>query len=142
MLVEKLALTYLRMQRCARAEAEYHILIWRERTDSTWDYGVVGTGLDGEPYTFRSDKFEALATLFGRYDTALTNQWVRLLHELERLERMRKGEAVPPPTVGDLAVHAGVVGLVERPDCETNRISPKSLQAGQLRPEEKGAHCS
>jgi len=42
----------------------------------------------------------------------------------------------------EVAVHAGVVGLVERPDCETNLISPKSLQAGQLRPEEKGAHCS
>jgi hypothetical protein len=30
MLVEKIALTYLRMQRCARAEAEFHIETWRE----------------------------------------------------------------------------------------------------------------
>jgi hypothetical protein len=30
MLVEKLALTYLRMQRCARAKAEYHVQTWEE----------------------------------------------------------------------------------------------------------------
>ena len=30
MLVEKLALTWLRMQRCARAEAEYHSQTWEE----------------------------------------------------------------------------------------------------------------
>ena len=30
MLVEKIALTYLRMQRCARAEAEFHVQTWEE----------------------------------------------------------------------------------------------------------------
>jgi hypothetical protein len=120
MLVEKLALTYLRMQRCARAEAEYHISIWREQTDPYRHSATVATRPGGEPCTFRDYKFEALATLFGRYDTALTNQCIRLLHEIERLQRMRKGEGVPPPIVGDLAVHVEGAGLVAMPDYETN----------------------
>jgi len=41
MLVEKLALTYLRMQRCARAEAEFHVAAWEEPNESLdryeWD---------------------------------------------------------------------------------------------------------
>ena len=34
MLVEKLALTYLRMQRCARTEAEFHVQTWEEPNES------------------------------------------------------------------------------------------------------------
>jgi hypothetical protein len=61
MLVEKLALTYLRMQRCARAEAE----------------------LEGCVKTWR------MVELIGLYDGRLTNQFLKLLHEIQRQQRLR-----------------------------------------------------
>ncbi len=48
--------------------------------------------------------------LFGRYNTTLTNQVVKLLHELERLRRMRTGEGVPPPIAADVTFSADEAG--------------------------------
>jgi hypothetical protein len=61
MLVEKLALTYLRMQRCARAEAELEVYV------KTW----------------------RMVELIGLYDGRLTNQFLKLLHEIQRQQRLR-----------------------------------------------------
>lgn len=41
--------------------------------------------------------------LFLRYETAIERQWYRAMSELERLQRQRKGEAVPPPLSVDLS---------------------------------------
>ena len=43
---------------------------------------------------------------FGHCNTTLTNQTVKLLHELERLRRMRAGEGVPAPMTADVTVSA------------------------------------
>ncbi|NQT21145.1 MAG: hypothetical protein HQ592_15665, partial [Planctomycetes bacterium] len=42
--------------------------------------------------------------LIGRYDTALTNQMVKLMHEIERLQRIRAGEKVAPPLTADISL--------------------------------------
>jgi hypothetical protein len=65
MLVEKIALTWLRIQRCARAEGEYHISISQT------------------PNPMK---------LIDLYDNRLTNQFLKLLHEVERLQGIRKSE--------------------------------------------------
>ena len=104
MLVEKLAVTYLQLQRCVRAEARYHEWTWEpyQRKDS-------GGGKRPEPDTapyFRARFFERSVELFARYDTTLTNRLAQLLHEVERTQRMRAGEGVLAPIVAEVSVHA------------------------------------
>jgi len=41
---------------------------------------------------------------FARYKTAAVNLIFKTQHELERLTRMRQGECLPPPTVGDVNI--------------------------------------
>ena len=45
MLVEKLAQTYLRLQRCSRAEAEWHLMVWEESIEPLPE-GSPGTWFD------------------------------------------------------------------------------------------------
>ncbi len=97
-LVEKLAVCYLRLQRCARAEAEYHHATWtpvppkkRRRCLNPGSY-------------FKSGPFSRIVKLVQRYDTSITNQFLRVLHELERLQRIRRGDNVSPPVTADVHV--------------------------------------
>jgi len=107
MLVEKLALTYLQLQRCARAEAEYHIRAWEEKDLlMPFDEQRLKKRRDrGErAMPFDADAFARLVELIGLYDMRLTNQFLKLLHEIERLQRLRAGEKVLPPVVADVTV--------------------------------------
>ena len=107
MLVEKLALTYLQLQRCARAEAEYHIRVWEEpelpmpfheqRLKKRRERGERAMPFDANAFT-------RMVELIGLYDMRLTNQFLKLLHEIERLQRLRAGETVPPPVAADVTV--------------------------------------
>ena len=108
MLVEKLAHTYLRLQRCARAEAEHHVLTWEMPVNRDFAVArfVERHKLGMHASFFDLQAFERSVKLFSRYDTTLTNQLVKLLREIERLQRMRLGETVPPPLVADVTVHA------------------------------------
>jgi hypothetical protein len=99
-LVEKLAVTYLRMHRCARAEAEYHRAAWRPRMPRD-EGGFLSLTSD-----FRPKHFEKIARLVRRYDTSLTNQFLKLLHELERVQRRRQGEELSAPTVAQVDVNS------------------------------------
>jgi len=107
MLVEKLAHTYVRLQRCARAEAEYHIRTWeRPLTDHfRIREEVQRRNLNMHATNFSPQDFSGSVELFARYDTTLTNQMIRLIHEIERLQRLRLGERVPPPLAADVTVH-------------------------------------
>jgi hypothetical protein len=98
-LVEKLAVVYLRMQRCARAEAQYHHAAWTHPLPDERK----GPRLN-QISEFKPRYFERIVTLVQRYDTTLTNQFTRLLHELERLQRRRGREPVPPPISADVTV--------------------------------------
>lgn len=98
-LVEKIAVTYLRMQRCAMAECEYHHAAWLPLPPGRL-MGPLGT-----VSWLRPRPFERIARLINRYDTSLTNQFLKLLHELERRQRARKGDGVKPPTVVQVDVN-------------------------------------
>jgi len=74
-LVAKLAATSLRMERCARAERHYHRSTWRRRSH------VLGE--------FDSEAFSRTVRLVSRYDTALTNQFLKLLTALARCQAPR-----------------------------------------------------
>jgi hypothetical protein len=106
MLVEKLALTYLRLQRCARAETELYILSRGEyMADEPLNLRAKDTIYGLNQGQAKADHFETIVRLTSRYDTSLTNQMIRLLHETERLQRMRLGEEVLPPVAADVTVH-------------------------------------
>jgi hypothetical protein len=47
-----------------------------------------------------------LVSGFQRYETAIENKLYRAIHELERIQRMRKGEFVPAPQSLDVAIHS------------------------------------
>ena len=47
-----------------------------------------------------------LVSGFQRYETAIENKLYRAIHELERRQRMRKGEFVPAPQSVDLSIHS------------------------------------
>jgi hypothetical protein len=102
-LVEKLAHTCLRLQRCAAAEAEHHIAIW-ECNLSLHDAELRGQRSAAGMHVsmFKFTRFEQMAELFGRYDSRLTNQFLKLLHELERVQRRRLGDHVSLPLVVDV----------------------------------------
>ncbi len=107
LLVEKLALTYLRLQRCALAEAEYHVRTWEDRRKL--DEGEAAEYKQREEEKmhlsfFRPDQFEKQVKLIAPYDKALTGQLFQLLHELERVKRMEGGSQVPAPVVGHLTI--------------------------------------
>jgi hypothetical protein len=106
-LVEKMALCWLRIQRCARAEAELHADVWLPTAKELHDQYA----REGEPWRragqtgfFKPHTFEKLVSLVHRYDTSLTNQLMRLMHELERVQRRRTGEPVVPPVSADVNV--------------------------------------
>jgi hypothetical protein len=98
--VEKIALTCLRLQRCARAEAEYYGKVWEElpRLQPGSPRRRKGEPPPPPPpppppaYRFHPEAFERLISVTGRYDTTLTNQLLKLIGELRRLRRC--GEAM------------------------------------------------
>jgi len=55
--------------------------------------------------TLAAETIEKVNSSIGRYETALENKLFRAMHELERLQRQRQGEAVPAPAAGDLTLH-------------------------------------
>jgi hypothetical protein len=109
MLVEKLALTYLRMQRCARAEAEYHVQTWEEPNEElewrSWEQLREKRKYGARAVTFREEVFERMVKLIDLYDARLTNQFLKLIHEIERLQRLRAGKegAAAPQSREDLS---------------------------------------
>jgi hypothetical protein len=106
-LVEKLALTYLRMQRCARAEAEYHVQTWEEpnkiREPYLWERLQQERRDGARGVVFDEKVFERMVKLIDLYDARLTNQFLKLIHEIERLQRLREGKdgAVAPQSRED-----------------------------------------
>ena len=114
MLVEKIALTWLRIQRCARAEAQYHSETWEEPNkvweSSQWDRLQARRERGMRAVAFKEKVFERMVKLIDLYDTRLTNQFLKLMHEIERLQALRKGkdDGVAPPDKGEAGDGAAV----------------------------------
>lgn len=86
-LVEKIAITCLRLQRCAVAESVYHDATWRPRP---------GRRVRSLSDLFDAYSFEKTASLISRYDTSLTNQLTKLLSQLGRVQAVRVARAGAP----------------------------------------------
>ena len=132
------------VQRCVRAEAEYHITTWEQKTASyDVDRWVERKDRGQHASWFDAGKFKQSVDLFGRYNTTLTNQVVKLLHELERLRRMRQGEGVPPPMVADVSVDLQMPAVADVGDASP--LAPPmaadlTFTAGETEQPPAGAH--
>jgi hypothetical protein len=108
-LVESAAIEMVRWLRARRLEAE---CITGELNPPTHAPGLCnllllegGEVLDpGLPAAISAEAAQKLVT-FQRYESTSANRFFRILHELERWQRMRSGERVPAPAVVDISVH-------------------------------------
>jgi hypothetical protein len=60
----------------------------------------------GLPARLSAAAVDILCNKFQRYESAIENKLYRAVNALERLQRLRAGEDIPAPAVGDLAVHS------------------------------------
>lgn len=107
-IIERIALYYLKLFRVQKAETEFMKsqlnprVIRNTLTWSTTEEVV------SEGYTpiVGAEGIEKLLTIYSRYETTLENRLFRILHELERAQKLRKGE----PVVQALAVDVSQMG--------------------------------
>jgi hypothetical protein len=113
-LVESIGRHMMRLHRAARLEGEYITGLLnppiRDR-DRNLKSAVVeetcGAIVDpGSPAPMQCGSVQPLVSLYQRYMTAIEQQLYRALHELEPLQRMRRGEHLPAPAAVDVTVHA------------------------------------
>jgi hypothetical protein len=64
----------------------------------------------GLPARLSNDAIDGINRKVLRYETSIENKLFRWQNQLERLQRLRRGEEIPVPTSVDLNVGAGGVG--------------------------------
>ena len=57
-----------------------------------------------------ADAAQLLCDVFQRYETGFENKLYRAMHQLERLQRIRRGEAIPAPAALDVGVTVASFG--------------------------------
>jgi len=125
-LVESAALDMTRWRRARHLEAEYITAILNPPIRAAdpigdFDKAFKGAIIDpGLPAPMPCESVQALVRIFQRYESTFALRLFRTLHELERLQRMRRGERLPAPTTVDVNVHASstqsVDSFTESPD--------------------------
>ena len=110
-LIERIALYYLKLLRIQKAETEYI----KSQLDprKIQSVGGININLDdvigkkiitNEGYVAQITEYdiEQLTNIYCRYETNIENKLLRVIHELERFQRIRKGEKVQSPIVADI----------------------------------------
>ena len=120
MLVDRIGVYYLKLYRVAKAENEYMRSLLNPR--ETHEKSLIGsdmvfseTVVDNEGYVPQIDEtdVETLSSTYLRYETTIENRLYKALHELQRVQAARNGEAVPPPVAIDVSVSGeGANGFV------------------------------
>jgi hypothetical protein len=113
-LVQWIAFNMLRLQRAGRLEAEYITgeLHPPVKEDIIPDLSELTRIVEpGLPAAVGARSASILVTGYQRYETALENKLYRAINQLERLQRTRRGEFVPPPNTIDVSINSA-------PDCD------------------------
>jgi hypothetical protein len=116
-LVQRIALLKVRLKRAALLEAEYITAqlnppVTKTETEGGWPGPMedligrtVVVVLDpGLPARLPAGAVDGLCNMFQRYESAIENKLYRAMHQLERLQRMRKGETLPAPVAVDVGL--------------------------------------
>ena len=135
-LVERIGLLMVRLQRAARVDSDF--VAWRiKQNEQTRVFSNVLAGIEfpdaaagehsdnGHSYPITTSDVRILNDSLGRYETSLERKLYNAMHELERLQRKRQGEAVPAPLAADLNVQ-----IVGSPGDAVNQFgAPKLIEA-------------
>jgi len=98
-LVERIATCYIKLFRLAKAEQE-HI---KATINPQKDIIELDMKVGGYLPKVNIKAIESLLNVYGRYETTIENRLYKSLHELERIQRTRKGETVAPPLAVDIS---------------------------------------
>jgi len=107
-LVDRIAVYYVKLFRGAKAESEYMQSILNPRQVSIKELmpsiSFTETTVINEGYTptVNHEVVERLFATFLRYEIALENRMYKSIHELQRMQSVRNGENVPPPLALDV----------------------------------------
>lgn len=107
--VRRIAFCMVRLDRAARLEAEYitaeiHLPVQEQLLPDVLERPIVESEL---PAAVGSLSAINLVSGFQRYETAIENKLYRAINQLERTQRMRRGEFVPAPAALDVSIHSG-----------------------------------
>lgn len=111
-LVRRVALCLVRLRRAARIEAEFiteKLNPAKTRTvfsDGSELHDLVETVIvdPGMPASLSTADVEELQTL-QRYETSIEGKLYRALHQVERMQRMRRGDNISAPASLDVTIH-------------------------------------
>jgi hypothetical protein len=111
-LVQSAALEIVRLSRARRLEAEHITSVLNPPNNK------LGISLDeifdpGKPAAIDALDAQPLVNIFQRYESVIFNRLFRTLHELERRQRMRLGDSVPPPASLDVSVEVSSTDVTE-----------------------------
>ena len=114
-LAQRVALGMVRLKRAGLLEAEFltaqlnpAVTERQGGMDSDMEALLNGKSVviePGLPARLSAGAVDALANTFARYETAIENRLFRALNQLERMQRIRRGEAIPAPVSADVAIH-------------------------------------
>jgi hypothetical protein len=140
-LVQAAALDMVRWQRARRLEAEF---ITGELNPPLLGPGLADIGsilsegevLDpGLPAPINSESGHRLVNIFQRYETSIANRLFRTFHELERLQRTRRGEILPAPANLDIDINVHsdpkVVDSVPPEPSQTTALDGNNEECGE-----------
>ena len=106
-LVERIFLYVIRLNRSVRAETEFikKVLdpeIGHHEAPFEIELGKWVVDKPGYKQIINEKNVESLENLYLRYEKSLENRLYRALYELERVQRARKGDIIPPPISVDI----------------------------------------
>ncbi|MDD4628252.1 MAG: hypothetical protein PHE68_02540 [Candidatus Peribacteraceae bacterium] len=95
LLVERIALCCLLLYRAGKAEREFML----SRLSPPISDRLSDFDYDESSYRplVKPEDVERLTNTYLRYQTTIENRLYKAMHELERLQRMRRGESIPSP---------------------------------------------
>ena len=105
LLVEKIAIIYIKSFRIAKAESEYMQSILNPSIEKLARYETMLLEKEGYEPKVKVQMVEKLQNIYSRYETTTENRLYKAMHELERMQRMRKGEIVSAPVAVDIEVN-------------------------------------
>lgn len=103
-LVHRIALCMARLKRADLLEAEFITEALHPQSKAHPPPTPPPEGDPGRPARLPQYKVYALGDTYQRYETAIENKLYRALNQLERLQRMRGGERIPPPVSVNIGV--------------------------------------
>lgn len=109
MLAETVCICYIKLYRVAKAEKEFFKSIYNPPhiINSRWDFPRLpdpDAKLEGYLPQISEEHIIKVTNIYSRYETTVQGKMYKALHELERLQRMRKGDKVSPPVSVDVDV--------------------------------------